>query len=229
MVPLNFHLRRRLLAPRYILSESTSVALGILVPIPDRPDLRRVERIRLTVTASSFFDTLGDQRYIMFRNGHIADGAAVRLVSACFGQAVGMLRCDCQDQLNLALSFVGETPNSLLIYAFDQDGRGNGPLHHVNAIKQMDEFGVPLRDAYPMGDRRRYEDMAVLLQEVLGLTSIRLLTNSPLRVQQLKLAGLKVEQLIIEPGVRDEDKMVLEWKRDLEGHTLVLDGLPHIG
>lgn len=217
------------MAPRYSLSESTNIALGILVPIPDRPDLRRIERIRLTVTASSFFDGLGDQRYIIFQNGSIADGAIVRLVSACFGQAVGMLRCDCQDQLNLALSFVGKTPNSLLVYAFDQDGRGNGPLQHVNAIKQMDEFGVPLRDAYPMGDRRRYEDTAVLLKDVLGLTSIRLLTNNPLRIQQLQMAGLNVEQLTLEPSVRDEDRKVLEWKRDLEGHTLVLDGLPHIG
>jgi GTP cyclohydrolase II len=93
----------------------------------------------------------------------------------------------------------------------------------------MDEFGVPLRDAYPMGDRRKYEDTAVLLKDVLGLTSIRLLTNSPLRVQQLQMAGLKVEQLTLEPSVRDEDRKVLEWKRDLEGHTLVLDGLSHIG
>jgi GTP cyclohydrolase II len=211
------------------LSESTEVVLGILVPIPDRPDLRRIERVRFTITASSFFDGLADQRYIIFQNGRIVDGAVVRLVSACFGQAVGLLRCDCQDQLNLALSFIGKTPNSLLIYAFDQDGRGNGPLQHVNAIKQMDEFGVPLRDAYPMGDRRKYEDTAVLLKDVLGLTSIRLLTNSPLRVQQLQMAGLKVEQLTLEPSVRDEDRKVLEWKRDLEGHTLVLDGLSHVG
>ena len=217
------------MARTYTASESTDVGLGILVPIPDSPDLRRIERVRLTVTAFSFSDGVGDQRYIIFQNGRIAGEAVVRIESACFGQAVGMLRCDCQDQLNLSLSVVGNTPNSLLLYAFDQDGRGNGPLQHVNAIKQMDELGVPLRDVYPTGDRRRYDDMAVLLKDVLGLSSIRLLTNNPFRVQQLQLAGLTVEQLALEPSVRDEDRTVLKWKRDLEGHTLVLDGLPHVG
>ncbi|HLO17736.1 MAG TPA: hypothetical protein VK206_23100 [Anaerolineales bacterium] len=180
------------------------------------------QSIRVLMSAYDFGDHGNPDRYIILHRGTLKDGAFVRIESACLGHLFDLARCDCHDQLVMALDELRHRENYVLIYAYDQDGRGNGPLEHLAAIKKMDEEGIPVAKVYPQRDKRQYQNVAFLIKTMLGLSTIKLFTNNPDRISDLGNFGLKVERAAFEASPRTESVTVLRWKKDLEGHLLDL-------
>lgn len=193
---------------------SPEVEVSLLLPGEVR------QTIRVLMAAYEFGDERKPDRYIVLHRGQLSDGAFVRIESACLGHLFGLARCDCLDQLLMALRELQNRENYVLIYAYDQDGRGNGPLEHITAIKRMDEEGIPVSEVYPEGDKRQYQNVTFLIKTVLGLSSIKLCTNNPLRLSSINSQDLKVERVPFQSPVSAENNNVMRWKKDLEGHLL---------
>ncbi len=177
--------------------------------------------ILVWMSAYEFGAAAKPDRYIVLRRGKLDDGAYIRVESACIGHMFRLARCDCYDQLVMGLERLADLDNYALIYAYDQDGRANGPLEHIAAIQRMDEQGIPVSQVYPERDKRDYHRMALLIKEVLGLSAIRLMTNNPDRVGAFSNWGLSVERVAFEAPARTESSTVMRWKKE-EGHLLDL-------
>ena len=151
----------------------------------------------------------------------------VRLHSECLtGDAFGSQRCDCGPQLALAMRRVAEE-GGVVVYLRGHEGRGVGLLDKLRAYALQDG-GLDTVDAQTaLGlpvDRREYGAGAAVLAD-LGLASVRLLTNNPLKVEALRRHGVEVAQ--VEPLVSVPtlaNAAYLRTKRDRMGHRLQPDG-----
>ena len=142
--------------------------------------------------------------------GEIGDGRSVltRLHSECLtGDALGSLRCDCGTQLRQAARVAAEG-RGVLVYATDHEGRGIGLVNKLRAY-MLQEDGEDTVDAncrlgFPP-DARSCTAAAGCLG-LLGVRSVRLLTNNPSKVEALRRAGIDVERTIrwISPHVRND-------------------------
>jgi GTP cyclohydrolase II len=151
--------------------------------------------------------------YVALLKGEIANGGPVltRLHSECLvGDALGSLRCDCGVQLRTAVRAIASEGRGLLIYATGHEGRGIGLLNKFRAYALQEE-GFDTVDANRhLGlapDARDYRDAAACL-DVLGIPSIRLLTNNPHKATSLRRAGIDVEEVIglpTSPHIRNAD------------------------
>lgn len=146
----------------------------------------------------------------------------VRIHSECMtGDLFGSHRCDCGEQLDRALQLIAEH-GGVLIY-LRQEGRGIGLINKLKAYN-LQEQGLNTADANThLGfevDARQY-DLAVDIMKDLGISSIHLLTNNPLKIEAIEHSPIRIVSrmpLIIEP--RSENKDYLEAKRLLMGHLL---------
>jgi GTP cyclohydrolase II len=139
--------------------------------------------------------------YLALVRGEIGDGRSVltRLHSECVtGDALGSLRCDCGTQLREAAREIAAEGRGVLVYATDHEGRGIGLVNKLRAY-MLQEDGADTIDAnvhlgFPP-DARRYDAAACCLG-LLGVHSVRLLTNNPSKVEALRRAGIDVEQTV---------------------------------
>src|SRR5882672_10073619 len=118
----------------------------------------------------------------------------VRIHSQCFtGEMLGSLRCDCGDQLEIAMRAIAEEGRGLLIYEH-QEGRGIGLMAKLQAYALQDA-GLDTVDAnHALGlpaDCRDFRLSAAILRE-LGVKRVRLLSNNPDKAAALKNAGIEV-------------------------------------
>ena len=165
--------------------------------------------------------------YVALLKGEVANGGPVltRLHSECLvGDALGSLRCDCGVQLRAAVRAIASEGRGVLIYATGHEGRGIGLLNKFRAYA-LQEAGLDTVDANRhLGlapDARDYQDAAACL-EVLGIPSIRLLTNNPDKATSLRRAGIEVEEVIglpTSPHIRNAD--YLHTKERRMQHTAV--------
>lgn len=139
--------------------------------------------------------------YIAMVLGDIEDqpDVMVRLHSECLtGDALGSLRCDCGVQLRLGLRLIAANGSGALIYATGQEGRGIGLVNKLQAYVAQDAgadtVDANLRLGLPV-DSREYTDAAAVLTE-LGVRSIRLLTNNPRKVEELRAAGIEISEVV---------------------------------
>jgi GTP cyclohydrolase II len=147
----------------------------------------------------------------------------VRAHSSCFtGDLLGSLRCDCGEQLQTAVKRLHEAGGGVLLY-LAQEGRGIGLANKLRAYKLQDA-GLDTVDADRhlgfSADERSYAIAAAMLKS-LGFLRIRLLTNNPYKVRELRARGIEVEQiesLVAEPNAYNE--RYLRTKRDRAGHLL---------
>jgi GTP cyclohydrolase II len=147
----------------------------------------------------------------------------VRLHSECLtGDAFGSLRCDCRDQLELALKEIAEGENGLVLY-LRQEGRGIGFANKIKAY-QLQEVGFDTIQANELlgfrGDERDYEVAAHMLHS-LDVRSIRLMSNNPSKIADLQTHGIQVDgriPLVIPPN--PYNRRYLETKRLKAGHLL---------
>jgi 3,4-dihydroxy 2-butanone 4-phosphate synthase/GTP cyclohydrolase II len=147
----------------------------------------------------------------------------VRVHSECLtGDVFGSLRCDCGLQLEDALARIEREGSGVLLY-LAQEGRGIGLMNKLKAYK-LQEQGLDTVDAnLQLGlpaDLRDYGIGAQILAD-LGLSSIRLLTNNPKKVDGLEANGLRVTaQIPIEHPACDDNRDYLRTKARRLGHTL---------
>ncbi len=118
----------------------------------------------------------------------------VRVHSSCLtGDLLGSLRCDCGDQLQLALEMIAAEGNGVLCY-LNQEGRGIGIGNKIRAYHLQEQGQDTLEANESLGfaaDERDFS-MAVAMLKKLGLHKVRLLTNNPRKVGQLSQYGMEV-------------------------------------
>ncbi len=153
----------------------------------------------------------------------------VRMHSSCFtGDVLRSLRCDCGDQLHMALQRIADAGAGVLVY-LPQEGRGIGFAQKIRAYALQDQEGLDTVEAnQALGFRADLRDYGIGLQILkdLGLSKLRLLTNNPKKVEAFNLRGFDievVEQVSIMPDVNPHNCRYLETKRDKLGHRLTLD------
>jgi GTP cyclohydrolase II len=147
----------------------------------------------------------------------------VRIHSQCLtGDVFHSLRCDCRAQLELALSSIAREGRGLLIYE-NQEGRGIGLLNKLRAYELQDEGADTVEANQQLGfdaDLRGYA-LAGPILKYFGLTTVRLMSNNPEKMQALEDAGILVSErvpAIVAPVASTED--YLRTKRDKLGHLL---------
>ncbi len=146
----------------------------------------------------------------------------VRIHSECLtGDVFGSRKCDCGDQLHLALKHCG-TEKGVLIY-LRQEGRGIGLTNKLKAY-QLQEQGMDTIEAnVALGfdaDLRSFEPAVSILQS-LGVKNIKLLTNNPIKLEALKEAGfLNVERVPLIGEEFDSNRNYLNTKREKMGHQI---------
>jgi GTP cyclohydrolase II len=123
----------------------------------------------------------------------------VRLHSACVtGDVLGSLRCDCGEQLQLALNAVSNAPWGILLYLLDHEGRGIGLADKIRAYALQDAGLDTVQSNAALGlpiDARSYDAACHVLRD-LGVTSLRLLTNNPHKLRAVRGNGLQVAERV---------------------------------
>jgi GTP cyclohydrolase II len=133
------------------------------------------------------------EHYVLIKN-EISDAIPmVRIHSECAtGDIFGSLRCDCQNQLHQALTLINDHKIGALIYLKNQEGRGIGLANKIKAY-HLQEQGLNTYEANEQlglpADARSYDDATAILQ-ILGYTTIQLITNNPLKEQAVEAAGI---------------------------------------
>ena len=150
-------------------------------------------------------------------------GIPVRMHSECLtGDVFGSRRCDCGDQLRHSLQYLGRVDAGILIY-LRQEGRGIGLIKKMEAYNLQDQGMDTVEANIHLGhqpDERDYGIAARILRN-LGVESIRLITNNPHKVEELRQHGIEVaERIPIEVGHHSENLGYLRSKAERMAHLL---------
>ena len=168
-----------------------------------------------------------DKTHIAIAKGDIADAAPilVRVHSQCLtGDVFGSLRCDCGEQLEIALQTIEEEGRGVLVY-MRQEGRGMGLKGKLRAYQLQDSDGLDTVEAnehlgFP-ADLRDYGIGAQILVD-LGVRKMRLMTNNPQKVKGLDGHGLEiVERVPLQTKPNPFNRRYLQTKRSKLGHLLL--------
>jgi 3,4-dihydroxy 2-butanone 4-phosphate synthase / GTP cyclohydrolase II len=165
------------------------------------------------------------QQPLVLVMGHPADVAAplVRLHSSCFtGDLLDSLRCDCGDQLHMALDMIGREGVGVLVY-LPQEGRGIGLVEKIRAYELQDKGLDTVEANLALGFKADSRDYGVGIQLLkdLGLRQVRLLTNNPKKTDAFIYGGFDldvVDQVPILPPVHEFNERYLATKREKLGH-----------
>ncbi len=147
----------------------------------------------------------------------------VRLHSECLtGDAFGSLRCDCGQQLQAALRRIGRARRGVLLY-LAQEGRGIGLVNKVAAY-HLQDHGYDTVEANELlgfpADARDYRAAAQMLK-ILGVRSVRLMTNNPGKISGLQAQGIRVTKRIpITVRANPANRRYLRTKREKMDHLL---------
>ena len=145
----------------------------------------------------------------------------VRIHSQCLtGDVFGSLRCDCRQQLEMALGLIAEAGAGILLYE-QQEGRGIGLMAKLQAYALQDDGLDTVEANEKLGfkaDHRGFELPAGILK-ALGVHQVRLLSNNPDKIAALESAGVAVVERVpceVEPQARSEE--YLKTKKEKLGH-----------
>lgn len=172
-----------------------------------------------------YSNSFDDKEHLALVKGH-PEGKTdvlVRVHSECFtGDVLGSQRCDCGEQLDLAMREIAAAGQGIVIY-LRQEGRGIGLLDKLRAYNLQDE-GYDTVDANLLlghtPDEREYSMAAAILDD-LDIHSIRLLTNNPHKIKDLEIQGIKVSGRVPVPvTVNAENALYLKTKRQRMNHKL---------
>jgi GTP cyclohydrolase II len=173
----------------------------------------------------AFWNNRDGKEHAAFVHGDVTgeENVPVRMHSECLtGDAIGSLRCDCRDQLEAALTRIGEMERGILLY-LRQEGRGIGLINKIRAYGLQDHGYDTVEANIALGfrdDERDYSVAAHMLHS-LRVKSVRLMTNNPKKIDGLKDFGVPVAgriPLVIPPN--PFNRFYLQTKRDKSGHLL---------
>ena len=175
--------------------------------------------------AYGYVNRLNGEHHVALVKGDIGDGKNIlcRVHSECLtGDTFGSLRCDCGQQFAAAMTQIEKEGRGILLY-MRQEGRGIGLINKLKAY-ELQEQGMDTVEAnLALGfreDQREYYIGAQILRH-LGVKSMRLLTNNPDKVYQLKEFGLEIaERVPIQMDATAYDIRYLRTKRGRMGHLL---------
>jgi 3,4-dihydroxy 2-butanone 4-phosphate synthase / GTP cyclohydrolase II len=193
-----------------------NLPLSVHAGLPTRYGSFRIHAFQCPVTGED---------HVALVKGSIAsrENVLVRLHSECLtGDVFGSRRCDCGAQLDAALRKIGRSPRGVLLY-LAQEGRGIGIANKIAAYHLQDR-GLDTVDAnrqlgFP-ADLRSYKCAACVLR-VLGVKSVRLMTNNPAKIEQLESNGVRVTSRIpLEVPATATSLRYLVTKRDRLRHLL---------
>ena len=179
--------------------------------------------------AIGYRSLVDDRQHIALVKGDLGDGEGVltRVHSECLtGDVFRSLRCDCGEQLDYALARIAEEGRGVVLYIRGHEGRGIGLLHKLAAYRLQDE-GLDTVDAnvnlgLPI-DSRDYGVGSQILYD-LGVRSMRLLTNNPVKRAGIEGYGLSIQERIpISLPANQENRDYLRAKADRLGHELDMD------
>jgi GTP cyclohydrolase II len=207
----------------------------------DPEELAQVRRVASTrmPTKWGLFRALGFERHLVTGTqpvetalalvlGDLSHGAPLlRIHSQCLtGELFGSLRCDCSDQLDLAMRAIAKEGRGLVIYEH-QEGRGIGLMAKLQAYALQDTGLDTVEANHALGfetDRRDFSLPTAILHR-LGIGQVRLLSNNPCKAQALRLRGVDVlSELPCQAVPTSHSISYLRTKRDRLGHSLDLVG-----
>lgn len=172
-----------------------------------------------------YSNTIDDKEHVALVKGDVAgkENVPVRIHSECFtGDVLGSRRCDCGEQLDLALQMIDEAGFGVLIY-LRQEGRGIGLLKKLQAYNLQDQ-GMDTVDANihlgHLADEREYTIAALMLED-LKIKSIKLMTNNPKKIDALEKLGINVVGRIpVEVVAHNDNLGYLKTKAKKMAHML---------
>jgi GTP cyclohydrolase II len=199
---------------------------------------RRATIESLTVVTEATIPLQGGfpARFVIFRDGNggtaiavivgnpdFAQPVSVRLHSACLtGDVFGSRRCDCGDQLRIALPQLQQHGGGIILY-LEQEGRGLGLANKIRTY-QLQDAGLDTVDANTVlgfDDDERDYGVAVRMLQVLGCTRVRLLTNNPAKLDGLSQAGIDVSVRVpLQGPINSDNRRYLTAKATRAGHKL---------
>ena len=200
--------------------EQSLVELYAEAPLPTRHGLLRAMVFREVATGKEHVAAVkGEVR------GHT--GVPVRVHSECLtSEILGSLKCDCRDQLEHALDLIGTSERGVVLY-LRQEGRGIGLGNKIRAYALQARGADTYEANRQLGfqdDLRRYDVAAAMLKE-LGVSSVDLITNNPLKIKGLESEGIPVRKRIASVASLNPHNIgYLRTKRERTGHLIELPG-----
>lgn len=172
-----------------------------------------------------YSNTIDDKEHVALVKGEVAnqENVPVRIHSECFtGDVLGSRRCDCGEQLAMAMRYINDAGFGVVIY-LRQEGRGIGLLKKLQAYNLQDQ-GMDTVDANihlgHLADEREYS-IAALILESLQIKSVRLMTNNPKKIEALTKLGIAVQDRIpIQVVAHDDNVDYLKTKAQKMAHLL---------
>jgi len=190
----------------------------------DRTAVARLPTKHGTFSMYSYKSVLDGIEHVAMVKGEIGDGKdlLVRVHSECLtGDIFLSSRCDCGEQLELAMKEVAAEGRGVIVYLRGQEGRGIGLTHKLLAYNLQDQGRDTVEANEDLGlpvDSREYGIGAQILQD-LGVSTMRLMTNNPSKYQGLKGYGLEVVSRVpLLTPINPENRRYIETKRTKMGH-----------
>ncbi len=171
--------------------------------------------------------TYSEESHLALVCGHVAGkkDILVRVHSSCLtGDVLASLRCDCRYQLHTAMKMIQKEGRGVLVY-LNQEGRGIGLAPKIKAYELQDKGLDTVQANIELGfaDDERDYGVGIQILKDLGLSSVRLMTNNPKKVDAFIYSGyglIVTEQVPIEQDPNEFNKGYLEVKRERMGHRL---------
>lgn len=193
----------------------------------ERTASARVPTIHGKFTAVSYRSKMDDIEHVAFVYGDDLDAVSgddvlVRVHSECLtGDIFHSTRCDCGDQLDMAMKKVAAEGRGVIVYLRGQEGRGIGLGHKIHAYNLQDEGRDTVQANEDLGlpvDSREYGVGAQILRD-LGVRTLRLMTNNPAKYHGLKGFGLTVVNRVpLFAPITLDNMRYIETKRAKMGH-----------
>ena len=164
-----------------------------------------------------------DEEHLLLYLGELKDNSLLRIHSQCLtGDTLYSLKCDCGSQLAMALENIANEGSGMIIY-MAQEGRGIGLVNKIRAYELQDKGLNTIEANEALGfaaDERDYSYCKEILSSV-GISSVRLMTNNPAKIQGLEDEGIKVtERVAIQIETNKHNENYLKIKAEYMGHML---------